>query len=35
MLRTILAALLLTIAAPAAAKVSAGTLVDLGVVQSK
>ena len=35
MLRTILAALLLTIAAPAAAKVSAGRLVDLGVVQSK
>ena len=35
MLRALLAALLLLIAAPAAAKVSAGTLVDLGIVQSK
>ena len=36
MLRTIFAALLLLVAAPAAAqKVSAGTIVDLGVIQSK
>jgi pimeloyl-ACP methyl ester carboxylesterase len=35
MFRLFLAALLLLVAAPAAAKVGAGTLVDLGVVQSK
>ena len=36
MLRTIFAALLLLVAAPAVAqKVGAGTIVDLGVVQSK
>jgi hypothetical protein len=35
MLRAVFAALLLLIAAPAMAKVSAGTLVDLGTVQSK
>ena len=35
MFRLFLASLLLLVAAPAAAKVGAGTLVDLGVVQSK
>jgi len=35
MFRLFLAALLLLVAAPAAAKVGAGTLVDLGMVQSK